>query len=97
MYPTYETARGTTGDLSNFFLPILDQENLEPLPGVCPDTSWKPSMGSMLLYVYATEHYASALEMNAIGGKNVANLAVDFVKRRGIALEVDSAEEKRLN
>lgn len=96
-YPTYRPARGAMGDASDFFLPFLVQENPGPLPGAGPETVQDRSMGSMLLYVNAIENSASALEMSAIGGKNVANLVVDFVKRKGIAIDAESAERKTKN
>ena len=94
-YPTYATARTAAGDLSNFFFPFLVQENGPPVAGA--ETAQSRSFGSMLLYANAIENAASALEMSAIGGKNVANLAIDFVKRRRISVEPGSAEIKKLN
>ena len=70
---------------------FLVQEN----PGSGTDRDC--SVGSMLLYVNVIKNLALALEMSAIGGKNAANLAVHFVKRRGITIERESAGRKKLN
>jgi len=88
-YPTYDIAG--TDDFSAFFLPFRIQENRHP----SSDLLQNSPTSSMLLYVNAIENSASALEMSAIGGKNVANLAVDFVRRREIIRETESGERKK--
>ncbi len=84
--------RGCTGDVWDLptylptYLPayVSIAKNVITLGSCC-------SLGSII------ENPALALEMSAIGGKNVANLAVDFVKRRGITIERESAGRKKLN